>query len=103
MGLPARDAPALLVSPTTPEPAMTPAAAAPATQEATPELIATVTSALDASPYFEANGFRVEAQQGAVRLHGQVGTFFEKQMVQEVVRRLDGVERIENHIEVSWR
>lgn len=70
---------------------------------AAPSLAVLVTSALQASPYLESDHLRIEAEQGAVRLHGQVGTFFEKQMAQETVRRLDGVERIENHLEVSWR
>lgn len=66
-------------------------------------LLASVNSALTASPYLEATRLRIEAEQGAVSLHGEVGTFFEKQMAQEVIRRLDGVERIVNQLQVSWR
>ncbi len=61
-----------------------------------------VSSALSASPYTPGDRFRIEAADGAVRLHGQVATFFEKQMAQEVVRRLDGVQQVENLLEVSW-
>ncbi len=66
-------------------------------------LVDLVQSALRNSPYLESQGLRIEAEQGAIRLHGQVGTFFEKQMAQETVRRLDGVQRVENLLEVNWR
>lgn len=61
-----------------------------------------VTTALAASPHVPGSKLRVEAADGAVRLHGSVSTFFEKQMAQELVRRLDGVDRIENLLQVSW-
>jgi osmotically-inducible protein OsmY len=38
-----------------------------------------------------------------VRLQGTVGSFYQKQMAQELLRRVDGVERIENQLQVSWR
>jgi hypothetical protein len=31
-----------------------------------------------------------------------VGSFFQKQMAQEVVLRLDGVQQIENQLQVCW-
>ncbi len=61
-----------------------------------------VTEALDSSPYVGGTRVRIEAGGGRVRLHGDVGTFFEKQMAQEVVRRIDGVELVENHLQVAW-
>lgn len=33
-------------------------------------------------------------------LHGQLPTFYLKQLVQEIVRRLPGVQRVENEIDV---
>ena len=45
---------------------------------------------------------RVEAREGVVRLEGAVRSFFHKQMAQETIRRLDGVERIENCLQVEW-
>jgi osmotically-inducible protein OsmY len=45
---------------------------------------------------------RVEAANGHVVLQGSVGSFFEKQMAQEAIRRIDGVQRIDNRLEVSW-
>ncbi|QDU87813.1 BON domain protein [Pirellulimonas nuda] len=61
-----------------------------------------VENALVTSPYTSGRRVRIEAEEGAVRLHGRVESYFEKQMAQEIVRRLDGVQRIENLIEVVW-
>ena len=44
----------------------------------------------------------IEAEDGRVVLKGSVGSFFEKQMAQEAVRRIDGVEAIDNLLEVNW-
>ncbi|WP_146451967.1 BON domain-containing protein [Bythopirellula polymerisocia] len=61
-----------------------------------------VQGALSGNPYFAAKQFRVETNDGTVRLEGTVGSFYQKQMAQEVVRRLDGVQGIENQLQVSW-
>lgn len=61
-----------------------------------------VSSALRSSPYVAGARVRIEAGDGRVRLHGDVGTFFEKQMAQEVVRRIDGVQQVENLLQVVW-
>lgn len=61
-----------------------------------------VSSAIHSSPYIGGSRVRVETGDGRVRLHGDVGTFFEKQMAQEVVRRIDGVEQVENLLQVAW-
>jgi osmotically-inducible protein OsmY len=45
---------------------------------------------------------RVEAADGHVVLKGNVRSFFEKQMAQEAVRRIDGVQMIDNLLEVNW-
>jgi osmotically-inducible protein OsmY len=44
----------------------------------------------------------VEAADGRVVLKGNVRSFFQKQMAQEAIRRIDGVQRIENLLEVNW-
>lgn len=74
------------------------AAAAPASSP----LQEAVTEALESSPYIAGARVRIEAGEGRVRLHGDVGTFFEKQMAQEVARRIDGVQAVENLLQVSW-
>lgn len=61
-----------------------------------------VSQAFELSPYIAGARVRIEAGDGQVRLHGDVGTFFEKQMAQEVARRIDGVQRVENLLQVSW-
>lgn len=61
-----------------------------------------VSTAIESSPYIAGSRVRIEAGDGRVRLHGDVGTFFEKQMAQEVVRRIDGVEQVENLLQVAW-
>ena len=45
---------------------------------------------------------RVEAADGRVVLKGNVGSFFQKQMAQEAIRRVDGVQLIDNLLEVTW-
>lgn len=62
-----------------------------------------VRGALTSSPYLSAKQFRIEAADGLVRLEGTVSSFHQKQMAQEVLRRVDGVERIENQLQVSWQ
>jgi osmotically-inducible protein OsmY len=62
-----------------------------------------VHGALTSHPYLSAKHLRIEAVDGLVRLEGTVGSFHQKQMAQEVLRRVDGVERIENQLQVSWR
>lgn len=66
------------------------------------QLLDRIHSAFEASPYVPIGGMRVEEIQGSVRLVGRVTSYFEKQMAQEVLRRVDGVERIENLLEVNW-
>ncbi len=68
----------------------------------TSRLLEQISMALQSSPYVPKQRVLVETQAGAVRLKGNVDSFFQKQMAQEVIRRLDGVEQIENLLEVSW-
>ena len=67
-----------------------------------PALLDQVHGALSRSPYVSARELRVEASEGVVRLEGAVRSFFHKQMAQELIRRVDGVERIENCVQVQW-
>ena len=65
-------------------------------------LLDQIEGALSSSPHVPSRQVHVETIDGNVRIEGTVGTFFQKQMAQEVVRRLDGVQRIENQLQVSW-
>ena len=59
--------------------------------------------ALQGNPHLSKNyRLDVREKEGHVMLLGTVGTYFQKQMAQEVVRSLEGVEHIENCLEVAW-
>ncbi len=60
--------------------------------------------ALELSPYLtRSKGVRCETQEGRVTIHGEVGTFFQKQMATEVLRKLRGVGEIDNQLHVTWQ
>lgn len=61
-----------------------------------------VGSAITTSPYLARRQLRFETDGGRVILKGVVKTYFQKQMAQEVVRRVEGVERVDNNLEVHW-
>ena len=67
-----------------------------------PPLDDRVLVALEQNPYLARNDLRFETSQGRVTLRGVVGTYFQKQMAQEAIRRVDGVREIANELEVSW-
>ena len=62
-----------------------------------------IQSALSENPYLSRRQVRVETNDGHVRIEGTVDSFFQKQMAQELLRRVDGVEKIENQLQVNWR
>ena len=59
-----------------------------------------VSSALRHSPHLSGHHLCPKTRDGHVELHGSVTTFFQKQMAQEVIRRVDGVQRIANELVV---
>lgn len=59
-------------------------------------------SALETNPYLSGRKLRFEAQEGRITLNGVVASYFQKQMAQEVIKRVEGVEQIENRLEVTW-
>jgi len=70
---------------------------------AQPTLAERVEGAMVANPYFSSRQLRFETADGRVVLSGVVGTYFQKQMAQEIVRRIEGVREIDNCLEVRWR
>ena len=46
------------------------------------------------------HSIRCEFHEGALLIHGHVSTYFEKQLVQESVRSIPGIQLIVNHVEV---
>ena len=61
-----------------------------------------VLTALERNPYVARRRLRFETSQGRVTLRGVVRTYYQKQMAQEAVRHVDGVDEIANELEVSW-
>jgi osmotically-inducible protein OsmY len=76
--------------------------AMPAMIAATSEFADLIHSAIATNPYLAGRKLRYEAESGRVVLQGTVSTYFQKQMAQEALRRIDGVCEIENQLEVSW-
>jgi osmotically-inducible protein OsmY len=58
--------------------------------------------ALSANPHLFGHKLGYEADEGTVVLKGTVHSYFQKQMAQEAIRRVDGVELIDNQLEVNW-
>ena len=69
---------------------------------AEPTLADRITSALDANPYLNGRTLRFETDGSRVVMQGVVKTYFQKQMAQEAIRRVAGVEEVENRLEVTW-
>jgi len=69
---------------------------------AEPSLIDRVNVAIHTSPYLTGRKLLSQTDGGRVVLQGKVNTYFQKQMAQEIVRRVEGVEQIENCLEVTW-
>lgn len=51
---------------------------------------------------FRRRQVRVDSGDGVVVLTGRVNSFYEKQLAQELIRRCDGVQRIDNELEVIY-
>jgi osmotically-inducible protein OsmY len=65
-------------------------------------LIDRAQAALDRNPHLARKRLKLEARQGRLTLHGTVGSYYQKQMAQETLRKLDGVAAVENLLEVAW-
>ena len=61
-----------------------------------------IQDALKKSPHLLGRNLRIEASEGRVTLKGVVRSYYQKQMAQESLRHMDGVDLIENQLEVSW-
>ena len=60
-------------------------------------------SAADESPYLSGSSISVNSGTQRVVVRGVVSTYYEKQMAQETLLRVDGVESVDNHLEVMRR
>jgi osmotically-inducible protein OsmY len=61
-----------------------------------------VDTAISRNPHLAGLTLRIEARAGRIVLRGTVGSFYQKQVAQEAVRTIEGVDEIENQLEVSW-
>jgi len=61
-----------------------------------------ISATIEQNPHLKCRKLRFETQEGRVVLRGVVNSYYQKQMAQEALRRLEGVDHIENHLEVNW-
>jgi len=61
-----------------------------------------IDQAIQTNPYVNGRLLRFETSGSRVVLHGAVKSYFQKQMVQEALRHIEGVEQIDNCLEVLW-
>jgi osmotically-inducible protein OsmY len=61
-----------------------------------------VDQAIRTNPFVSGRTLRFETVGSRVVLKGSVSSYFQKQMAQEAIRRVDGVEQIDNCLEVLW-
>lgn len=63
-------------------------------------IVKSATERLQASPYFPLRGIQVDYHEGALMLRGSVPSYYFKQLAQEAIRKITGVEFIINALEV---
>ncbi len=69
--------------------------------ESTSLLESRIDLALQGNPQLTGRICHIEMRPGRIILRGVVRSYYQKQVAQEVVRQVDGVERIENHLQVA--
>ena len=62
---------------------------------------AAVTRCLRSSPYLDVRNISCECKRGVVLLQGRLSTFHGKQVAQEAVARVEGVDQVRNEIKVG--
>lgn len=68
----------------------------------TPPLANQIFDAVVHSPHLNHRQLHIKTEHGRVTIEGTVKSFFEKQIAQETLRKIAGVESIENQLEVTW-
>ena len=61
-----------------------------------------VAQALQHNPYLMRKSVSCQTEDGRVVIRGEVGSYFQKQMATEAIRRLGGIEEIDNQLQVTW-
>jgi len=67
------------------------------------DLAERIEKALSRNPYVPKRRLRIETHAGRVVIRGVVQSYFQKQMVQETLRKVEGIEEICNEVEVATR
>ena len=62
-----------------------------------------IDDAIQASPHLQRRQLSVHQEAGRVILRGQVPSYFQKQIAQETIKHIEGVESIENELVVEWQ
>ena len=65
-------------------------------------LVQRLDSAIKGNPHLSGHQVFCSEEGGTVILQGRVRSYYQKQMAQEALRKLEGVERIVNDLEVDW-
>jgi osmotically-inducible protein OsmY len=63
-------------------------------------IAATAEARFQADSHTALRGISCTVNQGVLVLDGHLSTFFQKQLAQEIVANIEGVEQVVNHIEV---
>ena len=66
------------------------------------ELNQRIENAIVHNPHFSHRRMYLKMRGGEVVLEGKVETFFQKQMAQEALKLVEGVEHVVNHLDVDY-
>ncbi len=62
-----------------------------------------IDSAIRRNPHLAGRRFSIQEDHGHVVLRGVVNSYYQKQLAQETAWSVDGVDAVENQLEVSWQ
>ncbi len=65
-------------------------------------LVERLDAAISSNPHLFGRELHCSSEAGHVTISGEVNSFYQKQMAQEAIRHVDGVQGIENRLEVHW-
>ncbi len=67
------------------------------------QLTSQLSQVFEFHPHLKRSGVQVQIEQGKVLLTGTVKSYYEKQIAQESLRDVPGIDSIDNSLEVEWR
>lgn len=65
-------------------------------------LTQTANQCVESSQFSEVRRIRCKVEDGMLVLHGEVSSFYLKQLAQEAVRTIEGVTNVANHLKVTY-